>query len=138
LISLVAMLASADEVALGWDPTIIRGFHADSKRYYDITVHDKDSSEKIYRTSKILFSYGADALCGRGTRVFEGNMLKDRMPYGPSVAIRDAWVDHDRKWEATILADFFSKANEIDKQQHFLTVLACGDVVIAGRFTRVT
>jgi hypothetical protein len=135
LINIIAMLVSADEVALGWDPTIIRGFHDDGKRYFDITVQDKNSGDKTYRTSEILFSYGADALRGRGTRVFEGNLLKDGVPSGPSVAIKDAWVDCDRKREAMILADFYSEANEADKQlirQYFLTVLAHGDVVIAG------
>ena len=135
LINIITMLVSADEVALGWDPTIIRGFHDDGKRYFDITVHDKNSGNKIYRTSEILFSYGADAIRGRGTRVFEGNVLKDGGPSGPSVAIKDAWVDYDRKREAAILADFYSKADDADKQlihQYFLTVLAHGDVTISG------
>jgi hypothetical protein len=84
---------------------------------------------------KLSYSYSTDTLCGRDTRVFEGNVLRDRMPYGPSVAIKDAWVDRDRNREASILADFFSKANGIDKlliQQYFLAVLVRRDVVIAG------
>jgi hypothetical protein len=98
LINIITMLVSADEVALGWNPMIIRGFHDDSKRYFDIIVQYKNSGDKTYRTSEILFSYGADALCGRGTRVFEGNLLKDGVPSGLSVA----WVDYDRKREATM------------------------------------
>jgi hypothetical protein len=135
LINIITMLVSADEAALGWDPTIIRGFRDDGKRYFDITVHDKNSGDKTYRTTEILFSYGADAIRGRGTRVFEGNLLKDGVPSGPSVAIKDAWVDYDRKREAAILADFYSAADEADKQlirQYFLTVLAHGDVTISG------
>jgi hypothetical protein len=57
--------------------------------------NDKNSGNKTYQTLEILFSYGADAICGCGTRVFEGNMLKDVVPSGPSVAIKDAWVDYD-------------------------------------------
>jgi hypothetical protein len=135
LINIIIRFVSADEVALGWDPTIIRGFHGNGKRYFDITVQDKNRGDKTYRTSEILFSYSADALRGRGTRVFEGNLLKDGVPSGPSVAIKDAWVDYDRKREATILEDFYSEADESDKQlirQYFLTVLMHGDVVVAG------
>jgi Fungal protein kinase len=136
LIDIVSRVVSADEAALGWDPTIIRGFDDGGKPYYDIVVHDKTSGEKTYRTSKILFSYGADPLRGRGTRVFEGRLLEDGMPSGHSVAIKDGWVDHDRKREATILADLYAEADEADKlliEQHFLTVLAYGDVIVSGQ-----
>jgi hypothetical protein len=55
---------------------------------YRITVHTRSAGddghepptvETVYRTTRIIFDHGADALRGRGTRVFEARRLEDNV-----------------------------------------------------------
>ncbi|THH06436.1 hypothetical protein EW146_g9612 [Bondarzewia mesenterica] len=61
----------ADEVQVGWDPTIAT-HEVGGKIQYDYTVRSaRDGTEMVYRTKEMLSDIGADALRGRGTRVWK-------------------------------------------------------------------
>jgi hypothetical protein len=163
MIRFVTSIAFANESELGWDPTIQRERipeqvlsspggssseleqeQVDATRYR-ITVHTRPAGddghecpvvETVYRTTRIIFDYGADALRGRGTRVFEARRLEDNVEVGEPVVIKDVWVDDDREREDRILSQLFDEADDKDKElvkKYFLTVLACGDVIIGGK-----
>ena len=90
----------------------------------------------MYRTTRIIFDYGADTLRGQGTRVFEARRLNDKGEDGRPVVIKDVWLDDDREREDRILFQLFNEADDKDKElvkKYFLTVLACGDVIIGGK-----
>jgi hypothetical protein len=163
MIRFVTSIAFANESELGWDPTIQReripeqvhsspgGSSSEPEREqvdatrYRITVHtrpagddghERPAVETVYRTTRIIFDYGADALRGRGTRVFEARRLEDNVEVGELVVIKDVWVDDDREREDRILSQLFNDADDKDKElirKYFLTVLACGDVIVGGK-----
>ncbi|KIM42727.1 hypothetical protein M413DRAFT_26731 [Hebeloma cylindrosporum] len=136
LVQLTLSLSFASPVELGWDPTmklcrnpIGQGFG------YEMTVYDhKTKASRVFKTSKLLSDYAADALRGRGTRVFEAYEVNMRdMSLGQSpVAIKDYWLDTSRMSEADILEDILVGASDEEKS-HFLTVETWGNVLIDGR-----
>lgn len=97
MIHFVALITLAHEGELGWDPTIQRerileqahsspgesSLEPECKQVdtsqYQIAVHtspigDDECNppiETVYQTTRIIFEHGADALRGRGTRVFK-------------------------------------------------------------------
>jgi hypothetical protein len=117
---------------LGFDPTIqpVPG----NRGQFVITVHpDNDKqTRRRFRTIRIISSSGAVPLRGRGTHVFEvveidGNGESS----GPTVVLKDIWIDSDRTREGTILASLLAEANDEDKwlvRKHFLTHICHGDV----------
>ena len=163
MIRFVTSIAFANESELGWDPTIQReripeqvhsspgGNSSEPEREqvdatrYRITVHTRlvgddghegPAVETVYRTTRIIFDHGADALRGRGTRVFEARRLGDNVEIGEPVVIKDVWVDDDREREDKILSQLLNDADDKDKElvkKYFLTVLACGYVIIGGK-----
>ena len=85
-----------------------------------------------FRTTKIISSYGAEPLRGRGTRVF-GVIEIDAhdKEKGSPVVLKDIWIDHDRMREGVILAQLYDQADDDDKklvEKHFLTTICHGDV----------
>ncbi|THH07427.1 hypothetical protein EW146_g9326 [Bondarzewia mesenterica] len=82
----------ADEVQVGWDPAIA-AHEVGGKIYYDYTVQSAGGIETVYRTKKILSDIGADALHGRGTRVWEAVKLEGGKEVGESAALKDVWID---------------------------------------------
>ena len=131
---LFCSLAFANDVELGWDPTIQRVL-VGKEIQYDITFKSPPS---VYRTVKILVDFGADALTGRGTRIFKAYDTKKSSPTEDDyVAIKDAWRDHDRLREDEILGTIFvaiaesNNPDEVeDARKYFLTVLQAEDVKI--------
>lgn len=101
---------------------------------FDITVHpvnDKQNPRTFRTIDKLSFS-GAEPLRGRGTRVFEAVELdQDGNPSNTRVALKDIWIDSDRKREGEILTLLHEAANDVDKhliKEHFLTTVCHGDV----------
>jgi hypothetical protein len=97
---------------------------------YDIQV-----KEQTYRTKQTLSDFGADAMIGRGTRVFEVYNKNDSQR--TSLALKDTWVEEDGPREGDILRDFFSKIkkesgeDELEKaRQYFLNIVTHGDITI--------
>ncbi|KAF8557267.1 hypothetical protein OG21DRAFT_1520545 [Imleria badia] len=136
---LFCSLAFANDVELGWDPTI-RRVVVDNEIQYDITFDGKDGPPSVYRTVKILADFGADALKGRGTRVFKAYDIQRSPPTeGDYVVIKDSWRDHDRLREDQIIEKVFediAKCNPddpgavIEAKKYFLTVLRAEDIMI--------
>jgi hypothetical protein len=140
LIRFVVSVAYASKVDLGWDPTIHHSVSADSLVRYKITVHQRDTNDKVigisYLATELLYDSGAEAIRGRGTRVFEAYRLEGDKQVGAPVAIKDVWVDDDRPREGITLAGLLEDASEDDKplvKQYFLTVLSEGDVRIGNK-----
>jgi hypothetical protein len=99
---------------------------------YKIQVKDK-----VYCTTDVLSDYGADAIIGRGTRVFKVYDEQD-VNKAPRV-LKDTWVEEDRSREGQILRNLFEKIQSRggeeklrDAKQYFLTSVAYGDVTIDG------
>jgi Fungal protein kinase len=140
LIRFVTSVAYASEVDLGWDPTIHRSVSANSSVRYKITVHQREAGGKLvemsYLTTRLLYDSGAEALRGRGTRVFEAYRLEGDDEVGAPVAIKDVWLDDDRPREGATLTRLLEEASEDDKplvKKYFLTVLSDGDVRIGNK-----
>ncbi|KIJ07933.1 hypothetical protein PAXINDRAFT_139592 [Paxillus involutus ATCC 200175] len=143
LIHLVCALAFADEEELGWDPTIQRVL-VEGETRYDITFQEKEESPAVYRTIAIISDFGADAMMGKGTRVFKA-YLKSRQGKAVSapvehVVIKDSWRDPDREREDQILQQVLEDVRTTqgadaaeDARKYFLTVLRGEDISINGR-----
>lgn len=86
----------------------------------------------MFRTRKLISSYGAEPLRGRGTRVFEAIEIdRNGSLKGSPVVLKDIWIDRDRTREGAILARLHAVANGEDKElikKHFLTTICHGDV----------
>ena len=99
-----------------------------------ITVHpDNDKQNpRRFRTTRIISSYGAESIRGRGTRVFEAVELdRNGEPNGSHVVLKDIWINSDRTREGNILTSLHEAAEDEDKQlfeKHFLTTVCHGDV----------
>ncbi|KAI6111275.1 hypothetical protein F5141DRAFT_1046996 [Pisolithus sp. B1] len=142
LIYFFSSIAFAEDHALGWDPTIQR-VCVGGKVQYDITVCTDEGDVLVYQTTRVISDYSADALSGRGTRVFEarlkflkGTSVKDAKP----VVLKDTWRDCDRDREDTILNRIFDdlrehrgREQEEEARKYFLTVLAAGNVMVDGK-----
>ncbi|KAI5981469.1 hypothetical protein EDC04DRAFT_2916514 [Pisolithus marmoratus] len=142
LIYFFCSLAFAYDHELGWDPTIQR-VCIKGKTQYDITVRTDEGENLVYQTTRIISDFNADALRGRGTRIFEvclksedGKPVDDAKP----AVLKDCWRDSDRDREDTILEQIFTdlqnqkgieQADEARK--YFLTVLAAGNVIVDGK-----
>jgi hypothetical protein len=129
-------LSSACGLAAGRCNTISRSMNASAKDgEYGVESTVVDT---VY-LAKLLF--GADALLGRGTRVFEARKLDDEgNPVGDTVATKDVWGDDDREREGTVREKSHQGARGEDKvliEKYFLTVLDHGDVVINGQVDHI-
>ncbi|KAJ3555477.1 hypothetical protein NM688_g2556 [Phlebia brevispora] len=133
LFKFVLSLTFAEPHMLGWDPTMTR-IDVDGQVQYDITVHPADSEPVIYRTLEVLFDSGASNALGRGTRVWKAVKIEDGNAVGDPVALKDAWVDGNRRREGDIYfqvmaSDFLNKEYE-QLQRCLVAVQSHGDVLI--------
>lgn len=126
-----AGLALCDEEQLGYDPTIRRVCRrtAEDDPCFEIDVFEDCTKKTSYRTSEILADFGAEALRGRGTRVWSVYNIEDANE--TLHVLKDVWVSSDRSREGDIL----HKIKELlgadhSALKHFLTVLTHGDVYI--------
>lgn len=115
----------AEPWELGWDPAMTRVENGQ----FDITIGVDD---RIWRTEKRLSDVGADCLFGRGTRVWKARQLVDEKPCGPSVAIKDFWIEDTREREG----DIYRLLHDAGAGEFLLNVVADGDVYVepAGFF----
>lgn len=134
-IRLFAGLALCSLVELGYDPTIRRVHGAlVSEECFDIDVFDQSGVvTRTYRTKCLLADYGAEALHGRGTRVWEVYDYADQEKV--SCVLKDTWVSSDRQREGVILEDIKTRLRESHADdsllEHFLTVVCAGDVHVS-------
>ena len=132
MVKLFAAFAFADQVSLGFDPTIQPDIG--NKGQFVITIYpDNDKRDpRRFGTKQTISSSGADPLRGRGTRVFGAVEIDGNgESIGSSVVVKDMWIDSDRMREGDILASLLEEADEEDKElvkRHFLTVACQGDV----------
>ncbi|CCL99699.1 uncharacterized protein FIBRA_01720 [Fibroporia radiculosa] len=140
LIHLALAFLNADPQEAGWDPTMkpVMGRNGkpllggDCKPRFDITVHAKDGSEAIFRTTRLISFIGTASMQGRGTRVWEAKRLKDGRESGEPLVLKDCWVDADRLREGTTIrmireADISEEGRKV-LDDHILTVVCHGDV----------
>lgn len=137
----------ANPTQLGYDPTITTVFYGKKQKenIYDITLEwedDKGRDQKtVFRTTEVIANISAEAIRGRGTRVWRGYPLDDPET---SIVIKDCWIDDDRKREADILADILDAAKKRDAEEpgatyvefverHFLEVSCHGDVLVGSQ-----
>ncbi|KAF9513935.1 hypothetical protein BS47DRAFT_1362032 [Hydnum rufescens UP504] len=105
LVELFAAFAFADRASLGFDPTMMRA-PGDPSQF----IITKD---RRFRTRKILSSFGAEPLRGRGTRVYEAIGVDEHgKEMGDPVVLKDIWIDHDRMREGTILARLYDEEDK--------------------------
>lgn len=96
---------------------------------------------RTYQTSRMLSNIGAEAIRGRGTRVWEASKLIGvKSPGGKvlrlvkekkTVVLKDSWIDDDRDREAVIIQQIIDSAPDDLKPlliRHLLTVVCYGDV----------
>ncbi|KAJ3557293.1 hypothetical protein NM688_g1550 [Phlebia brevispora] len=116
---------------LGFDTTMTRAVGEDEGQYI-ITVPDQDGVERKYLTLQLLDNHNADALRGRGTRVWKAVELVDGERKGNPVAIKDAWIDSDRTREGYLMKRILEDLSQDDREKlrpYLLTVLCHGDVI---------
>lgn len=130
MIALFYSIASKNTTELGWDPTVERLYDG-GKVQYKFTI-----GGEIFTTIDELATYGADAVDGRGTRVY-----KARDKDGMIVALKDSWRDHDRDAEGAILENIFKdieakcgQKGAEDARKYFVRVHISKDVEIFGKF----
>ncbi|EKM48777.1 uncharacterized protein PHACADRAFT_132197 [Phanerochaete carnosa HHB-10118-sp] len=122
VIDFVLRISFARRDELGFDDTIVRLPTLDScgGPQYEILVN-----KKWYRTQRLISNIGAEALRGRGTRVWEVRELDRRggKEIGPRLVLKDSWVDADRDREATILENIRKSATTDVQREAFDTYL---------------
>lgn len=104
---------------------------------YDITIRDDSGVSTVYRSIELISDVGAECILSRGTRVWKAVKLGDDPETGRLVAIKDFWIDDDRKSEGEIYQQL-RDSGVPDK--NFLKVIAHGDVFIpaAGKRDHTT
>ncbi|KAG8216283.1 NADP-dependent oxidoreductase domain-containing protein [Butyriboletus roseoflavus] len=128
IISLFYLIGSANKEKLGWDPTVKRVLVGQEIQYkFEI-------DNQSFITTRPLAMYGADAIVGRGTRVYEARDENRNI-----VAIKDSWRDEDRELEGVILEKIFKDIRDqlgeqkvAEAEKYFVRVLVYEDVVISG------
>ncbi|KAF8441046.1 hypothetical protein L210DRAFT_2127145 [Boletus edulis BED1] len=129
VISLFYSIGSGNREALGWDPTVER-IRIGNEVQYKFKI-----GNRFYTTTRPLATYGADAMVGCGTRVYEA--LNEE---GNLVVIKDSWRDDDREPEGMILErilkDIQDKIGEeemAEAEKYFVKILAYEDVFVSGK-----
>lgn len=138
-IKLIIALSYGSAIELGFDPTIRAFRGVDDKIFYDFTVKGTDSGgnpiTKIYRTVRSISEFGADAIRGRGTRIYEVKEVDNGVLKGDTLALKDCWVDDDRELEGDILTNILLDCNN-EERESFLTLVVHGLVEVDGAGTK--
>ena len=127
-------LMYADEIALGWDPTMERLSPRDHIGDVQYLI---ECSKVKYRTVRLIADVGAEAICSRGTRVWEVREVKKNGKEDPTpLALKDSWVDADREREGKILETIREEAEHLpdvfDFDKFFMRAKEYSDVYIGG------
>ena len=135
----ILRVSFAGPVALGFDPTVtlLSSLQSNEQPQYDIVVRDSEGSRRKFRTQKILSSIGAEALRGRGTRVWEVIEVDDSgKTKGGPYALKDCWIQCDHQREGDIMRKIRAAAKEKQHSDtidaHLLTTVTHGDVHVSG------
>lgn len=128
---------------LGYDPSVRRlpPTIRNPKPAYEIDVFVGPGRKiRTFITRRILTDFGADAMHGRGTRVW---VVVDKTdPDGREYVLKDCWIDSDRQTEGSILelirhvrlVPSDDLPNDLDSgKQHFLSVECHGNVLIPAK-----
>jgi hypothetical protein len=133
-------LASCTLEQLGYDPTIrwVAKEPEDNVPTFHIDVGT--NPVRTFRTRRIISDYGADTMCGRGTRIWA--VVETTNLDGPEYALKDCWVDHDRPREGGVLQELYhidlgntTRAERQAARRHFLTLVTHGDVPMGDKST---
>lgn len=122
-------IQSANREKLGWD-SIVKRVLVGQEIQYKFEIGNYSLT-----TTRPLATYGADAIVGRGTRVYEVRNENENI-----VVIKDSWRDEDRELEGTILEKIFEDIRDklgeketIEAEKYFVRVRVYEDVVISGK-----
>lgn len=138
LVELVLSIAFASPEELGWDPTIQPVFDSERRNgpgiCWKITVNVGDDLQ-AFTADEIISDVGAQALCGRGSRIFRAYDSK-----GVRVILKDSWREEDTESEGDVLDDIMGQlklivADEemlVARQALFLTTRCHGDVLLGS------
>ena len=130
-------LLFADRSQLGWDPTIVS---TRNPGQYDLTVEDADCTQTVYRTLELLSSTRTELASGKGTRIWKALEIRDGVPSGKPVVLKDVWRHEELGREG----DSLSAILRSQPSPHLrallagrtLTVLHHGDVVLRSSSRR--
>ncbi|KAF8909747.1 hypothetical protein CPB84DRAFT_1765365 [Gymnopilus junonius] len=127
LIHYILSLSFATLAELGFDMSMTL-YKDPSKKSFDYEIRLR---EKTYRTVKVLSDFRADALRGRATRVFEAKEIEGgEVVSGPSVVIKDSWMDADRDTEGDIQR---AVLHDLPKELHqYFREIVADNYVLAG------
>ncbi len=123
-----------DEHQIGWDPSI--SLAPGCLDRYDIVVCGENGEERIFRTrpGKPLSTVGAEALHGKGTRVWKVNEIKDNVEQHQTYILKDSWIDEDREREGDIILKLRGSTQSEEDERvltgALFTIESHGDVFI--------
>lgn len=84
---------------------------------YDIAIFSAEREPQTYRTLELLADSGAHILHGRGTRVWKAVLLKDGVPSGSPLVIKDVWVDPARPSEGSLFDTIRTAGRRVDASE---------------------
>lgn len=90
---------------------------------------------KRYQTIRLISGVGAEAIRGRGTRVWEVKEVKKGKLVGKPRVLKDSWIDSDRPREGVVIKSIFDDAAHLQKakdrdllRKSLLKPIIAGDV----------
>ena len=125
----------AETTQLGWDPTMER---VSPRHHIGQVEYIIKCCDVKYRTVRLISDIGAEAIRGRGTRVWEVRRVRgEDTPDDPTpLVLKDSWVDADREPEGKILASIRKAVKKLpdmdDTDDFFMEAKDYGDVYIGN------
>lgn len=134
LVRFILALTYANECELGWDPTM--QFVSSPVPHYIIAVRSPQGEEMLFETEELLSDANAKAIRGRATRVWKVRQCIDGHAVGPSMVLKDCWLDAGQPCEGEVTEKILASAAtnpEHDKvlRRGLLTTVIHGDVHVA-------
>lgn len=77
----------------------------------------------MYKTIKVLSALGAEAIRGRGTRVWTAREWTDGDVSGEELALKDCWIDIDRDVEGEIMENVTKAATTAEAKEELAEIL---------------
>lgn len=140
-------LAVSTPTQLGYDPSIRRvpSLSGSNMSCYHIDVRHDDRTTKTFRTDRMISDFAADAMRGRGTRVWavrditdvKGSVTQADLDGRAVFALKDCWVNQDRPTEGENLDSVKEGLSKLDRGKaalvkHLLTKVSDGYVFVDG------
>lgn len=118
----------------GWDPTVELVRSPSGEDQYDYVVEDDDGTQTAYRTLGLIAESSETSNSGKGMRVWRAVELRDGVPHGDTVVLKDMWRHDELGQEGSnmrTIAESGRSRKAHDELRHgVLTVLHHGDVII--------